>query len=282
MAATAPKQTRMATFKKDITDYFPSDELPRTEEPVNQPPATTFLREVVEICDAVRHCQRSFARKKNGDFTKDSADSFRLIVTSAFALLMSNFETYQKSQFAILLDARFMFRFDDDLAIANKLEKVGCNITLSRVLAGGGEFGDTGQIIADAMPGWHNAEKVNDYFKVLFPTRNFYSKDLISEFRILWQLRHSIVHTGGQITAEDAMKIRRLKYHRDRVLEFGEDFMPAVGRRFHIMIQVLLDPLRPIVEELFETLDESPEEKEEIIHSIVGYESSRRSWFRSS
>ena len=270
----------MATFNKDITDYFPSDRLPRVDKTLDQSPATTFLREVVDVCDAIHHCKRTFTRKKNSEFTKDSSDSFQRITTSGFALLMSHFETYQKAQYAEILNARFLFDLPDELELARRLEKEGCIVTLPRVLAAGEDSGETGRIIADALPGWHNPDRVNRYFHTLFPDLNLFSNDLVREFNVLWQLRHSIVHTGGAVSREDAIKVPSLRHYGERKLVFGEEFMPAIGRRFHIVIQIILDPLKQKAQQLFQVIDETDAEIVNIIDTIVGYSSRRKSWFR--
>lgn len=272
----------MAIFAKELTSYLARSVDATERESSDEPPGTTFLREVVDLCDAIHHCKRWFARKQNGDFTKDSADSFERIVTATFALLMSHFETFQKHQFARLVDASFMFEGPDVPELARRLEKEGCTISLQRVLVGAGEFGEVGEIVADALPGWHRAERVNSYFRTIFQDFSLYSNHVARELNILWQLRHSVVHTGGVIIRADAIKVEGLKSYGNRRLVFGEEFMSAIGRRFHIMVEVVLQPLRQKVVDVYTPLeDESDEDTRGLIHSLVGFSSSRNSWFRN-
>ncbi len=269
-------------FKKKVTSYLSKNVLDYRESDLLASSATVFLREVVSLCDSIHSCKRTFKRKKNGSFTKDSSDSFERIVVSSFALLMSNFEMYQKKQFSHLVDSHFSFDGLGEVALAKNLEKAGCSISLQRVLAGGGDYGEVGDIIADALPGWHNPERVNVYFRSIFPEFNLYSKKIIQELLVLWQLRHSIVHTGGVVTRADSVKVPALSKYRDTRIVFGEEFMPAVGRRFHIMIELILRGLREVIVEKISPYEgQKEQDKEEFIDSLVGYSSPRKSWFRN-
>lgn len=272
----------MALFSKQITSYL-SKAQGNGAGNVNEPPAEAFLNEVIDLCDAVHNCKRTFTRAKSGELTKESRDSFERIVTSTFAVLMSHFETFQKRQFAHLIDAYFIFSGPDELELAKRLEKVGCELSLSRVLVGAGEFGEVGEIVADALPGWHNSVRVNAYFRTIFQDLNLYSNDLVKELDILWQLRHSIVHTGAVISRADSKKVPGLAAYGDRRLVFGEEFMPAIGRRFHIMIETILMPLKQKVTAGYKMGDgETDDDKNSLIYSLVGFSSRRKSWFKHS
>lgn len=271
----------MTLFRKQVTSYLSPNAPWRGDEESSAPPGEIFLCEVVNLCDAIQHCKRSFTRKKNGEFSKDSADSFERIVTSSFALLMSHFETFQKEQFARLIDANFTFQGPDEVDLAKRLEKAGCEISLQRVLVGAGDYGEVGEIIADALPGWHNAERVNTYFRTLINDFNIYSNEIVRELDTLWQLRHSIVHTGGVISRADAVKVGGLARYGNKRLVFGEEFMPAIGRRFHIMVEAVLIPLRQKLVPAFIPIEgETEEDQKSLIYSLVGYSSPRKSWFR--
>lgn len=269
-------------FKKPLTDYFPAADLPIASIG-NESPGTTFLREVVELCDSVNHCLRSFSRKKNGALTKDSADSYSRIANSTFALVMSHFETFQRRQFSDLIEWRFMYECHSESDLARALEKIGCRVTILRTLAGGNAYGDadSGDVIADSMPGWHDPSRVNTYFRAVLPTHCFYSDSACKELRLLWQLRHSIVHCGSVITPGDALKVRALSRYRSRVLQFDEKFFSVLGRRLHILTQAILDPLISHIEPLLIKDDlDTDEDIEHILGLIAGYESPRISWFR--
>jgi len=268
----------MPLFSRKLTDYFPPHSLQWAEKPLNEPPATTFLKEVTHICDAINHCIRNFPRKKDNSLTSGSEDSFQRLSMSSFALLLSHFEIFQKAQFAEIINTvDFMGGFDD-IDLAKKLEKAGCNLSLQRILAGRGDPREPGQIIADALPGWHNPEKVNSYFRILFPNMNIYSGEVISELELMWQLRHSIVHTGGVITREDSIKAPLLRGLGERKLEFSEGFIVAIGRRFHIIVQLATSQLEKSVRS---AIDPNLEEPEDLIEFMTGCDSPRKSWFRN-
>jgi hypothetical protein len=270
----------MSLFSRALTEYFPRESLSWATSSLEDPPATVFLKEVAHICDSINHCAHHFPRKKNQEFTSDSADAFQRLSMSAFALLLSHFETFQREQFATILNNIDFMQAIDDVELAKRLEKVGCTLSLQRILTGRGEPREPGQIIADSLPGWHNPERVNSYFRVMLPAVNAFSNDVVTELELMWQLRHSIVHTGGVITREDAIKVAALRDFRDRRLKFDESFIPAVGRRFHIITEVTMQQLESAVRKVFIPLD-SVEDTESIIGIIVGYDSPRRSWFRS-
>nr|WP_156889272.1 hypothetical protein [Halomonas sp. 1513] len=268
---------RKRMFRKCLTDYFPRDGLPWGHAPINEAPAKTFLKETVEVVDAVNHCARTFTKKKNGEFTKDSADSYQNVAISAFGLMMSHFERFQRYQFAELLNTMDFMDCVDDAQLAKELQKQGCELSLQRLLSGRGDPREPGQIVADAMPGWHNPERVNRYFSVIFPKVAFYSKETVRELDLMWQLRHSIVHTAGVITREDAAKIPQLHGYADRRISLGTDFVPAVARRFHIMLKHSVGRLREEAKFSMEAAGVE-EEIEAFLDSVVGIDSPRRSW----
>lgn len=271
----------MTLFQKPITDYIEGKAREAGAVDRHPSPASTFLEEVNDLCDAVHHCKRKFPRKGNGQFSKDSSDSFERLVMASFALMMSHFERFQREQFAALIDWSFAFACPEPIELAKNLEKAGCELSLQRVLVGPGDEGEIGEIVADAMPGWHNSTRVNTYFQAVIPSYSFYSNAVISELEKLWQLRHSIVHSGGLLTKADAIKVTGLSAYANRQIKFGENFMPAIGRRMHIVIQKTLTPLQTRMNSLLLPLPDEPEaERQHTIATMVGYESRRPSWFR--
>ena len=273
----------MKLFTKKIDTYLTGATRAKEGGELNDPPGKAFLDELIDLCDSVHHCARTFSRKKNGDFTKDSADSFNRISTATFALLMSNFETFQKKQFATIIDSNYALKSINTIDLAQKLEKEGCRLELSRVLVGGGDFGETGEIVADSMPGWHNPSRVNTYYRTIFPQLNFYSTEIISELETLWQLRHAIVHTAGIVSQADAIKVPSLYTMSNRRIVFGEGFFPAIGRRFHILIESVLDRLRlEFTKDYKEFEGESEQDREDYLNVLLGYSSRRKSWFRNN
>lgn len=271
----------MATFRKPLTDYFPRSSLKHGTPPHDTPPAGVFLREIIAICDSVTHCTRHFARKKDGSFTKDSADSYQAILTSSFAVVMSHFEIFQRQQFAGLINNLDFIRTVDDANLAKGLEKFGCELSIVRLLAGRGDPREPGHIIADALNGWHDPAKVNSLFSLIFRDITLYSNEFCREISLMWQLRHSIVHTGGVITREDCFKHPQLHGYQDRRLRFDEGFIAAVARRFHIIIQKSLDPIKARVRTSLSTETLEGEDLDDWANIICGYSSPRASWFKT-
>lgn len=140
----------MALFTRQLTDYF-SKELLWAHKPLNEPPATTFLKEVAHICDSINHCARHFPRRQDKELTSDSSDSFQRLSMAAFALLLSHFEAFQKAQFAILINTLDFLQGVDDVEVVRRLEKVGCTLTLQRIISGRGDPREPGEIIADSL-----------------------------------------------------------------------------------------------------------------------------------
>jgi hypothetical protein len=197
---------------------------------------------------------------------------------ATFALLLSHFETFQKAQFAILLNTLDYLQGVSDMEVVKRLERAGCELSLQRIVAGRGDPREPGEIFADSMPGWHNPGKVNEYFRAMFPKTNVYSNEVIEELELLWQLRHSIVHTGGVITREDAMKVPALRRLSERQIVFSKGFISAVGRRLHIIVQLSMQQLEGIFRK---SLRPDVEEPEDLIDATVGCSSPRKSWFRA-
>ncbi|MFM0125682.1 hypothetical protein P0D73_43785 [Paraburkholderia sp. RL18-101-BIB-B] len=209
-----------------------------------------------------------------------SSESLRVFVMTAFAMLMSNFEVFQKQQFSELVDSNDFMDGFDDLELAKRLEKEGCNITLYRILAARGEPREPGQIVADSLVSWHNPSRVNQYFQIIFPKINIYSNSVIAELELMWQLRHSIVHTGGTITREDAAKVSSLRRFSDRKLVLEGSFILEVGRRLHVIVKQASAILeRELRKRFIRQEGESDAEVDEIIKEIVGCTSPVPSWF---
>ena len=222
MASSSPGKS---LFQRHLTSYFPVATLNSGSSPPNESPATRFLREIVEISDSLKHCERHFAKKGSGEFTKDSEDSYQCIMASSFAVIMSHFETFQRHQFAELVTNADFMSDSDDTALAKALEKLGCQLSLARLLASRGQPREPGYVIADALTGWHDPSKVNQYFALIVKNHCLYSNEISDEISLMWQLRHSIVHTGGVITREDSLKVPALNKYMDKRLKFERGFI---------------------------------------------------------
>ncbi len=197
-------------------------------------PAVAFLREAVHISDAINQCRRRFQRKGDDELNKDSQDSLYRLGAAALSSLMGQFETFQRSLFAGMMEAtRFITGFDID-ACCGRLTKDGiASLELHRVSAYRGQPAPVGQMIADNLPGWHNPKQVNAYFGALVPDYQFISKANGNHLAVLWQLRHAVVHTGGWLTRPDSQKIPELSRLASRPILLNEKFVEAAARRLH-------------------------------------------------
>lgn len=54
---------------------------------------------------------------------------------------------------------------------------------------------------------------------------------------MLWQLRHSIVHTGGTLTLPDAQKIPVLSQLGNKKVVFEKNFIFEVARKLHPLVK---------------------------------------------
>ncbi|WP_412024046.1 hypothetical protein [Burkholderia cepacia] len=198
---------------------------------------------------------------------------------SAFTMLMSHFEVFQKQQFAELVNSSDFMDGFDDLELAKRLEKEGCNITLYRILAARGEPREPGQIVADSLASWHNPSRVNQYFKIIFPKINVYPNSAIAELELMWQLRHSIVHTGGIVTREDAAKLASLRRFGEKKLVLEGHFILEVGKRLHVIVKQATDMLESEIRRRFIRHEgDNDADVDEIIKEIVGCASTIPDW----
>jgi len=201
-------------------------------------PASAFLSEAVHTADAVNQCKRKFSKKQDGNYTKDSKDSLFRIGAAALSSIMGYFETFERLLFAGSVEAmRFIPTFNT-AQFCKKLEKdFSLTVGLSHLVALRGESVPIGRLISDNLSGWHNPERVSGYFGAILPDIEFFSKRDARELEVLWQLRHSIVHTGGWLTHADAQKVSGLSVLAGRPILLSETFTEAVARRLHGVVK---------------------------------------------
>jgi hypothetical protein len=201
-------------------------------------PATTFLKYTIEAKSAIDLCIRKFPKKQNGQFISDSLDSIQHLVTATLPAIMGHFETFQKSLFAGMFDLTVYSRTFKLEPFIKKLNNGNVTIDLTRLSAYRNiGTSSVGNILADSLNGWHNPEMVNKHFGAFGLNYQFYSAEHIKRLKVLWQLRHSIVHTGGTLTLPDAQKIENLKTFGGRNIAFEKNFIYEVSRKFHPIIK---------------------------------------------
>lgn len=267
-------------FTTNLTSYFHKDSEEWYTRPLNEPPATSFLHSVAAICESVSHCEKALASADDPEESARSADSLRSFAMSAFAMLMSHFEVFQKLQFAELINSLDNLSTFDDLELAKRLEKEGCSITLLRILSGRGDPREPGQIIANSLTGWHSPSRVIQYFRTIFPAVSIYSNSAATELELMWQLRHAIVHTGGVITRENTVKVPSLRRFNDRMLVLDGGFIAEVGKRLHLIVKQATDLLQAEVHSRLKK-SEFIEDSQATIEGLVGCDSPNRAWFEA-
>jgi hypothetical protein len=201
-------------------------------------PATAFLSYLIDAKDAINYCKNNFQKNQNGKLNKDAQDSYRHISCALLPAIMGHFETFQKALFAGMFErSRWVESFNTEAFFKALEDRCGkLTIDLIRVSAYRGLNASIGQLLADALYGWHSPEKVNLFFKAFDLKIDFYSKDDIEQLSILWQLRHSIVHTGGYITRPDSQKIRALVKYGDIPIVFKDNAIHEICRKLHPII----------------------------------------------
>lgn len=198
-------------------------------------PAGAFLKSVCETHDAFEHCKNKFTTTKDGGFNKDSKDSLHHIGVALVATVMGHFETYQKGLFAGLLERSRHFETFDEKQVSKALGDPA--IDLSRFFSYRGAAAPVGLTIADALSSWHSPDSVNRHFQALGIKRDAFSTNDKSDLVVLWQLRHSIVHTAGWLTLPDAQKVQRLRARGDKRIAFKDTFVKAMARRLHKIVK---------------------------------------------
>ncbi len=202
-------------------------------------PATAFLRYVVEAKSAIDLCIRKFPKRNDGSYTKDALDSLQHLISAMLPAVMGHFETYQRHMFAGVFDRSvYLSGFSVDTFFKKLSQKTKISLDLARIAAHR-QLGisSVGMLLADSLPGWHNPNSVNSVFECFGLNRQFYSKDHCAQLSVLWQMRHSTVHTGGTITLADAQKINDLKGFGGRQAVFGNNFIFEVARKIHPIIK---------------------------------------------
>ena len=220
---------------------------------------------------------RSFKKKKDGNYTKDSQDSIHWLSAAALAAIMGHFEMFQRFLLAGLLEATRLIPAFDVAQCCRKLEtSSGLAMNVGRLAAYRGRPAPIGQVIADNLPDWHDPRRVNAHFSTVVPTVNLYSNDDCEELRVLWQLRHSIVHTAGWLTDPDSQKVQELGAFGGKPIVLGDEFVVAAARRLHLIVVPATDRLRAKFSNLLpEDLYEDERSEVELLFKV---DTPRKSW----
>lgn len=225
---------------KRIEDYLLNDEQHATSLAAYlKCPASAFLTYICDAYDAFRYCELKFTKKISGEYNKDSKDSLNHICCALISTSMGHFETYQKCLLSGLIDLSINFEkfyLKNFASSLSKIDKSDFSVDLNRLLAQRGSPAHVGYVIADSVSGWHSPEKVNRYFQGVGLKCNVFSNDQISDLNLLWQIRHSIVHTGAWVTKADGQKVPRLSEFGDKPIVFENKFFNWFSRVLHKMV----------------------------------------------
>jgi hypothetical protein len=152
--------------------------------------------------------------------------------------MMGHFEIYQRSFISGLFDAtRFIRSLDINAVMGNILDKKDVGIRVIDIAAYRGMPASVGRLLTDNLSSWHNPERVNLYVKAILEKTDFYSGKDIEYLRCLWQLRHSIAHTGGWLTLPDAQKVSQLRNMGDKPISFDHNFIRQVHKELHNVVR---------------------------------------------
>ncbi|MBU0785144.1 MAG: hypothetical protein KJ798_14175 [Gammaproteobacteria bacterium] len=202
-------------------------------------PAVAFLKYTVEAKSSIDLCARYFPKKVNGQFTKDSLDSLQHLISASLPTIMGHFETYQRYLFAGIFDLSvYLANFDTNKFFENLSKETNINIDWPRLAAHRGIGAHSiGTLLSDSMSGWHDPERVNRYFGAYKLPFTPYGLDAIEKLKTLWQLRHSIAHTGGTLSLADAQKVKSLNNYGGKQIAFEKQFTFEVARKLHPIVK---------------------------------------------
>lgn len=229
----------MGRPRKTLSDYLTDpSEKHVTHATYQKAPAEAFLRYAVSVKNAFRFAETHLPKTAQGTPTKRTQESLQQLSLSMLPALMGHFETYERYLFAGLFERSVHLpHFSIETFFAKLTNRKSDGIELQR-LAAYRETGvsSVGSLLADSLAGWQSPARVNRYFSAFQLNNALFSGEEAQELEILWQFRHSIVHSGGTLTLADAQKVPSLTSLRERQLAFESPFIPEVVRRFHFIV----------------------------------------------
>lgn len=246
---------------KNFEDYIIAAEHKAvTLEDYAKTPAVAFLKYVVSAKDAANQCLNKFKTvARSRTYTKDALDSIYIINAGLLAAIMGNFETYQKYLFAGMFEySIYLNKFDMEKFLKGLKESVKAEkstkfeVDFVRI----GAYRDTavpvGLMLADQLSNWQSPSIVNKFFKS-FGLENaahhpidIYSNDSKEKLSVLWQMRHSIVHTASTITLPDAQKVPSLNTFGGKVISLDRQFIYEVARKMHPIIKTATENVKSV------------------------------------
>jgi hypothetical protein len=156
------------------------------------------------------------------------------IRAALFGQVMATFEFCVKDFVARLIDATDLF---DDAVIDSKW----IDINKSRVLAQREASGRVGALLVHPLPGWHDAESVNQRYRGLFGQDLVMRSEALDLDR-LWILRHTVVHNAGFVTQHDAYRLRAL-HLSDKAIDLDPTYLQDTVSFLQTIVARLADPV---------------------------------------
>ena len=246
----------MGIHRKDFDKYILTTQKPivRLEEYATMP-ATAFLHAIVSAKCAADLCLKSFKTTKRGTYNVSASKSIQIINAGLLAYIMGNFETYEKYLFAQMFEySVYLNKFDVEGFIKKLKEATKDNIDISLVRFAGyrNNAHSVGLVIAENLKNWQSPRIVNKYFNAFSLTDKsnhtlaFFSNNDIQDLSILWQMRHSIVHTASTLTLPDSQKNEALKEYGGKSIVLDKGFIVEVVRKFHPIIKNATERMQEI------------------------------------
>lgn len=202
-------------------------------------PASAFLKYCVDAKSSIDLCIRHFPTNQNDEYTKDSFDSLQHLIVASLPTIMGHFETFERALFAGMFDMSvYLQRFSVEKFFKDLSKDETVFIDLIR-LAAYRSIGSKsiGTLLADSLSGWHNPQRVNKYFLAFGLNFMAFGNSESEKLMTLWQLRHSIVHTGGTLTLADAQKVESLSQYAGKQIAFENNFIFEVARKLHPIVK---------------------------------------------
>lgn len=223
-----------AKNSREINKNFPSI------EEYDDSPGTALLKYLVGAKNAIENVKRAIRSKgRKKSLQEVNIHHIDEIIVSMLPAIMGHFETYQRHLFAGMFNYSIYLKSFDLRKFLKNFDNFSIN--LEKLSAYRGEkIPNVGILLADSINGWHDPQKVISYFCAFGLKVNIYDNEFKENLEILWQLRHSIVHTGGTLTTTDAQKNSNLSssYKNGvRQIIFKEQFISEITRRFHPFIR---------------------------------------------
>lgn len=270
----------MPKHQKEFYDYIVegTDKVISLQRYVESP-AVAFLKYVINAKDASNMCLKQFKKTKaRGTYTKDALENIQCINAGLLAAIMGNFETYQKYLFARMFEHTiYLNKFDIKSFIKALNNSIDSNIVINieRFSAYRDSDVSVGLILADNLKNWQAPRCVNRYFKAFNLVDlnghklDIYSNHTIETLDVLWQMRHSIVHTAGTITIPDAQKIEKLHNFGNKVILLEPNFIYEVARKLHPIIKQATTNMKNIfIHNLNQNIDHDTRRKIENIFKV--------------